>query len=85
MNQMVNELLQYYRDRRRNVNWIFPRISDVLQHKQSLCVIFNQNMFKKISENMVFYHLLLHPGLANLSIKRVHFDGMFARTSKPYK
>lgn len=77
--------LNYYLHRRTNVNRIFRRKQHLLDHTESLAVVFNQNIVKKISETMIFYHLPLHPDLKKFAIKRAHFDGKFTNCPLPYK
>lgn len=75
----------FYTKNLTNLNRIFPRKQCLLDNKQSLSVVFDQNVLKKVTNSMLFFHLPLNPDLNHFTIKQAHFDGKFTNCPRPYK
>lgn len=83
-NKRHSDRVAYYKQHRSNVNRILPNSKAVLDHKDALSVVFEQNVLKKVTDTMVFLHLPMRPELQSLRIKRAHFDGKYTACPRPF-
>ena len=83
--QKGKKRLDYYVDNYRNANRIFTCRESILDREDSLSIVFGQNILKRATGTMLFYHLPINLELARYTIERAHFDGKYTDCPRPYK
>lgn len=73
----ISKLLAKYKKQRPNLSKLFKRHKTVVQHKESIAMLFTENVLKKFDDPILFYSCPIRPEFKGWRVRMAHFDGRY--------